>query len=54
MRSLLSGASYEELTRHEKVKQLIQGFVDKLNANLANYSQVRRFAILRRDRLDQR
>ena len=45
----LAGTSYEELTRHQAVRALIQGAVDQLNQELASYETIKRFAILPRD-----
>lgn len=45
----LASMSYEELTRHQAVRALIQGFVDELNQELASYETIKRFAILPSD-----
>jgi long-chain acyl-CoA synthetase len=45
----LAGVSYGELTRHQVVRALIQGYVDQLNEKLASYESIKRFAILPRD-----
>jgi long-chain acyl-CoA synthetase len=45
----LAGMSYSELTRHQAVRSLIQGYVDELNTKLASYESIKRFAILPRD-----
>ncbi|MHB8878201.1 MAG: AMP-dependent synthetase/ligase [Myxococcaceae bacterium] len=42
----LGSLSYGELTKHQKVKELIQPFFDQLNSNLASYESVKKFAIL--------
>lgn len=41
--------SYEQLTSNEKVKEALQGFVNQLNAGLARYETIKKFAILPRD-----
>ncbi len=45
----LASVSYSELTRHQAVRSLIQGYVDELNRKLASYESIKRFAILPRD-----
>ncbi|MFZ5471710.1 MAG: AMP-dependent synthetase/ligase [Myxococcota bacterium] len=45
----LGRLSYAELTRHERVKELLQGHFDQLNATLASYETVKKFAILPKD-----
>ena len=45
----LAGVSYSELTRHQVVRSLIQGYIDQLNEKLASYESIKRFAILPRD-----
>ncbi|MBM75055.1 MAG: long-chain fatty acid--CoA ligase, partial [Proteobacteria bacterium] len=42
----LDNLSYKELTQHEAVKQVIQGYVDALNESLASYETIKKFAIL--------
>ena len=39
----------DELARDERVRALIQGVVDDVNAERSRYEQVKRFTILRRD-----
>ena len=39
----------EELSRDERVRELIQGVVDEVNAERSRYEQIRRFSILPRD-----
>ncbi len=39
----------EELARHERVRELIQGIVDDVNRDRSRYEQIKRFAILPRD-----
>ena len=39
----------EELSRDERVRELIQGIVDEVNAERSRYEQIRRFSILPRD-----
>jgi long-chain acyl-CoA synthetase len=38
--------SYEEIAKHEKMTQAMQGFVDQLNSGLARYESIKKFAIL--------
>lgn len=38
--------SYEELTKHNAVHQVVQGYVDQLNEPLAKYETIKNFAIL--------
>jgi long-chain acyl-CoA synthetase len=45
----LAGRTYEELTQHDKVRGLIQGYVDELNKGLASYETIKRFVILPQD-----
>ena len=45
----LGSASYIDLSKNAKVKELIQPFFDQLNSNLAGYEQVKKFAILPAD-----
>lgn len=45
----LGDLSYESLTRHEKVRTALQGFVDELNSTLASYESIKKFAILPKD-----
>ncbi|MCG8420936.1 MAG: long-chain fatty acid--CoA ligase [Proteobacteria bacterium] len=45
----LTGASYEELTRSDKVRDMVQEYVDELNRGLASYETIKRFAILPSD-----
>ncbi|ACY16016.1 AMP-dependent synthetase/ligase [Haliangium ochraceum] len=45
----LSGLPYEELTRHQKVRSMVQEYVNQLNEKLASYESIKRFAILPRD-----
>ncbi len=42
-------ASYEELTKHQQVNQLVQEGIDKLNSGLASYETIKKFAILPED-----
>ena len=39
----------DELSRDERVRELIQGVVDEVNAERSRYEQIRRFSILPRD-----
>lgn len=45
----LGGLSYAELTAHPRVKELIQGYVDEVNAELGSFEQVKKLAILPAD-----
>ena len=45
----LDNLSYKDLTQHEAVKQVIQGYVDALNESLASYETIKKFAILEED-----
>lgn len=45
----LGDLSYAKLAEHEKVKQLIQSFVSKLNSELPSYETIKKFAILPAD-----
>ncbi|MCB9555601.1 MAG: long-chain fatty acid--CoA ligase [Deltaproteobacteria bacterium] len=40
---------YRALTQHEKVRQMVQDAVDQLNAGLARYETIKKFAILESD-----
>ncbi len=37
--------THAELARHPRIRQIVQGHVDALNADLANFEAIRRFAI---------
>lgn len=37
--------NHAELARHPRIRQIVQGHVDALNADLANFEAIRRFAI---------
>jgi long-chain acyl-CoA synthetase len=37
--------SYADLARHPRVRQVVQGHIDRLNADLANFEAIRRFTI---------
>jgi len=41
--------SYAQLSSHQKVRELIQPFVNKLNAELPSYETVKKFALLPKD-----
>lgn len=43
------GRSYEELTKDEEVRAMLQAAVDDLNSELARYETIKKFAILPRD-----
>lgn len=45
----LAGRTYEELTRSDKVRALVQSYIDQLNTELPSYETIKRFAILPRD-----
>jgi long-chain acyl-CoA synthetase len=45
----LGGLSYEALAKHEKVKALFAGYVDQLNAPLARFETIKKFALLPAD-----
>ncbi|MBS2025049.1 MAG: long-chain fatty acid--CoA ligase [Deltaproteobacteria bacterium] len=45
----LGTTKYEEIARHPKTKDLIKPYIDQLNAQLANYERIGKFAILPRD-----
>ena len=45
----LGALSYEELTKNDAMKAAIQSSFDQLNASLARYEQIKKFAILPKD-----
>jgi len=45
----VEAAGYQELAAHPRVRALIQGFVDRLNATLPSYATIKKFAILPSD-----
>ncbi len=45
----LPAMGYEELSGHERVKKLVAEYVGQLNATLANYETVKKWALLPRD-----
>ncbi|GAA4831892.1 AMP-dependent synthetase/ligase [Saccharopolyspora rosea] len=45
----LAALTYEQLTRHAKVHELVGTSVDELNAGLARHETIKKFAILPRD-----
>ncbi|MGN6334094.1 MAG: AMP-dependent synthetase/ligase [Motilibacteraceae bacterium] len=45
----LTGLSYAEVTQHPAVQELMAGYVDELNAGLARWETVKKFALLPRD-----
>jgi len=45
----LEGLSYAQLAAHQKVRELIQPFLNQLNAELPSYETVKKFALLPRD-----
>ena len=48
-RAGLDNLSYEELTQHSTVKEMIQNYVDQLNTGLDSYETIKKFAILKQD-----
>ncbi|MBX3171558.1 MAG: long-chain fatty acid--CoA ligase [Candidatus Eremiobacteraeota bacterium] len=45
----LTNISYEELTRNEKVREMMQGVIETLNKTLPSYETLKKFAILPAD-----
>jgi long-chain acyl-CoA synthetase len=45
----LGALSYEELTKNDQMKAAIQACIDQLNATLARYETIKKFAILPKD-----
>ena len=45
----LENLSYEELTQHPSVKEMIQSYVDQLNLGLDSYETIKKFVILKQD-----
>ena len=45
----LKGADYQTIVTSDKVRDLVQGYIDELNRGLARWEQVKRFIILPRD-----
>jgi len=45
----LGGLSYGELAQHERVRDLIDGYVDRANTKLERWETIKRFAILPSD-----
>ena len=45
----VSFSDYSDLTQKPEVRDLIQGYIDTLNADLAKYETIKKFAILDRD-----
>ena len=41
----LGTKSYEDLVRHPRIREIVQGYVDEVNAGLASFETVKRFAI---------
>ena len=37
--------NYGDLARHPRIRQVVQGHIDRLNADLANFEAIRRFTI---------
>ena len=45
----LEHLSYEDLTKHEAISEIIQPYVDLINDQLASYETIKKFAILPAD-----
>jgi long-chain acyl-CoA synthetase len=45
----LGKLEYVALTQHEKVRQQVEGIVNKVNEELASFEEIKKFAILDRD-----
>lgn len=45
----MAGASYEQIVRDERTRELVQGYVDELNGSLNRWETIKRFTILPRD-----
>ncbi len=45
----LAGKSYAEITQSPQVRELMQGYVDQLNAGLNRWESIKRFVVLDRD-----
>ncbi|UYP19111.1 long-chain fatty acid--CoA ligase [Rhodococcus sp. Z13] len=48
-RNGLGDASFEEIARHEKTRELISGYIDELNLQLNRWEQVKKFSIIDRE-----
>ena len=45
----MAGKTYAEIVSSPKVREMVQGYVDKLNTNLNRWETIKRFSILDRD-----
>ena len=45
----LAGKSYADIAKSDQAHEMMQGYVDKLNANLARYETIKKFVILEKD-----
>ena len=45
----LAGLSYEELTRHQKVRGMVEGYIEELNKSLASFETIKHFSLLPKD-----
>ncbi|MDQ3593093.1 MAG: AMP-binding protein, partial [Actinomycetota bacterium] len=48
-RNGMSGASYEKVVSSDKMHEVVQGYVDKLNAKLNRWETIKRFLLLEHD-----
>ncbi|MGI8888334.1 MAG: AMP-dependent synthetase/ligase [Nocardioidaceae bacterium] len=45
----LGGSSYEQIVRSDQSREMVQGYVDQLNARLNRWESIKRFVLLDRD-----
>ena len=45
----LAGKTYEELTKNDQVRALVQSYIDQMNQKLASYETLKKFEILPKD-----
>ncbi|MDO5629531.1 MAG: long-chain fatty acid--CoA ligase [Mobilicoccus sp.] len=45
----MSGASYEEIVTSDKARQMVQGYIDELNAGLNRWETIKKFTLLEND-----
>jgi long-chain acyl-CoA synthetase len=45
----LDGKPYGEIARSDAANEMVQGYIDKLNSNLARYETIKKFVILEKD-----
>jgi len=45
----MAGKSYREIVASPQVREMVQGYIDKLNTNLNRWETIKRFTILERD-----